>query len=136
MRTPFASEGGGHKEGPAMSPTWLSLPDPLVEGPPIHVLRSYECDLEGVTRALLGRKQGREPKGWCGVPRSLSCASHRGQKRGGAYLSRIALLPPFARRGGVTPTPRVEGGGSRPVRVEQGGTKGVRAQARAMRHQG
>ena len=55
-------------------------------------------------------------------------------KREEAYLSRVTLLPPFARRGGMVPTPRAEGGESRPACVEQGGTK--RGRAQAMRHQG
>ena len=55
-------------------------------------------------------------------------------KRKEAYLLRVTLLPPFAHRGGMVPTPCAEGGESRLACVEQGSTK--RGRAQAVRHQG
>ena len=83
---------------------------------------------------LLGHKRGRGERGGVGFRTPVLCESSGVRaKREGAYLSRLDL-PPFARRGGMAPTPRAEGGESRPARVEQGGTK--RGRAQAVRHQG
>jgi hypothetical protein len=55
-------------------------------------------------------ERGRRPKEWWAVPRSLSCESSGARAKGrGAYLSRAALRPRLARRGGVARTPWREG---------------------------
>jgi hypothetical protein len=54
------------------------------------------CTVRGQTRGPCSYMSGGKPKGWWGVPRSLSCANHWGfglRPNGGAYLLCATLCP-------------------------------------------
>ena len=121
----------------------MAVTDPLAAGPPIRVLRSREWGGWGwgvrrradpVTHARWGINGGGGKGVVWGSALPVLCESSGARaKREGVYLSHLDL-PPFARRSGMAPTPRAEGGESHLARVEQGSTK--RGRTQAVRHQG
>jgi hypothetical protein len=127
------SENAGVREGPSPPPrSWAPLAcvrERDARGRGWYRAPAFPCPVGAQT----GQDKGGAAQG--GPALALFCSAERGRgAKGGAYLLRAALHSPFAHRGRVARTPRVEGGGNRAPPPSTGGAQGRGANGGAHRY--